>query len=154
MKPNPTTAPRAENPRTLLAAFLDRYLSRPGALETFLERVARAVNATDEHSHRNFVWSVRAGRRAIPQEDVEKWARSLGLLPDSPEWVEMARLASAGRAYGKTNGRDHLARMEAEKAAVLEENRNLRHELEEALDEAARLRSELTRLTAEGELGE
>jgi hypothetical protein len=131
----------------LLAAMLDKYLSRPGALETFLDRIAKAVKAPSELSYRNFVWSVRAGRRAIPEAATEKWARCLGILPGGTEWEAFIHLAAASRAYGKTNGRAYLAKIE-------EENGELRTQLEAAREEALRLRSELTRLAAEEDLGD
>ncbi len=89
-KANPTTA----SPRYLLAEFLDARLSRPGSLETFLDRVAKALGR-NEATYRNFVWFVRAGKKPIPEEAEEAWGRALGLLPDTPEWGEFARLVAA-----------------------------------------------------------
>jgi hypothetical protein len=142
------TAPTPENPRMLLAAFLDRYLSRPGALGTFLERVTKTLGQ-GETSYRNFVWHVRAGRRAVPEGAEEVWARCLGILPETPEWREFLRLVLAARAYGKLDSREHLNRMEVERTAFEEENRNLKLRLAKAEEALAELESEIVRLRSD-----
>ncbi len=136
-KANPTTA----SPRYLLAEFLDARLSRPGSLETFLDRVAKALGR-NEATYRNFVWFVRAGKKPIPEEAEEAWGRALGLLPDTPEWGEYARLVAASRAWGKANGREYVAGLETRVTALQLENAAQADRIRALTDRIAALEAE------------
>jgi hypothetical protein len=113
-----------ENPRQLLAALIDRHIKARDNLEAFVERVSKAAKRP-AGSYRNFIWLVRAGRRPIPRAQEKAWGRALGLLPDTPEWEEFMSLLPACRAWGKVDGRGHLAKLEGELSRLEAANRAL-----------------------------
>lgn len=117
-----------ENPRMLLAAFIDRHIKARDNLEAFVERVSKAAGRP-ETSYRNFIWLVRAGRRPIPKGEESAWARALGLLPDTPEWAEFLGYVEGARAYGKADGRKHLDGLQAENQALRDQVATLAREL-------------------------
>jgi hypothetical protein len=103
-----------------------RYRLRAGDnLEDFVDHMAEAVDAPTVKGCKSVIWAVRAGRRAMPKDWELPFARWLRLEPGSRAWKEFHRLVVAGRAWGKSNGREHLEHLERELASMKARNSEL-----------------------------
>jgi hypothetical protein len=124
--------PAPENPRVLLAAFIEDRLGNPGrtrngALAAFLGRLQTNLRLSDEDmvSYRNLVWLVRAGRKTIPNGADEAWAKALGLTEGTIPWLDYHKLLSSARAWGKVDVREHFEFLEARVAELEAQNQAL-----------------------------
>lgn len=113
------------NHRLILAKFIDDRIDQlGGGLHEFTERLSADMGRPAE-VYRKFIYAVRCGRKAIPEGKAEAaWEKRLQLTGLIRE--EFRVMCQAARAYGKMNGREHLARLEKALAASEAEVQRLR----------------------------
>jgi hypothetical protein len=138
-----------ENPRMLLAAFIDRRLAddntpdgrERGQLGAFIARLAKALGEEDELKVRNFAWNVRAGSKSIPKGTEDAWARALRIR-DPLDREEFQGLVDAGRLWGKKDGRQTVGKMDATITSLRDQVSTLVLELEASERAVEALREE------------
>lgn len=135
------------NRRLHLAEFIDNRIGElGGGLHDFTEKLSQDMGRPYE-VYRKFVYAVRVGRKAIPEGKAEEaWAKRLRLNPAAME--SFRELVQAARAHGKSNGREHLTRLEERIAQADSENARLRAEADDLRQTIVQQEVQITQLEA------